>query len=97
MTSFVATSSLPTVTLTASQPLHSLQPAESPDILQRLGLARTKEDVRELIMQHGYESVASQWKHLPVVQQGALALARNFDGAIIHEFSEPGAGQPDAL
>ena len=97
MTSLVTTSSPRTVTLTASQPLHSLRPAESPDILQRLGSARTKDDVRDLIMQYGYESVASQWKHLPVVQQGALALASNFDGVIIHEFSEPGAGQPDTL
>jgi hypothetical protein len=54
------------------------------------------EDVRVLIARYGYDVVAPLWQYVNPAQRGALALARNFDGVIVHELSTQ-PGQPDPL
>lgn len=72
----------------------------SPDldaILYALEQANTKDDVARLIKQHGYESVAGQWDNLTPCQRGALALARNFEGVILHELNDSGPGSANPI
>ena len=85
-----------TVTLRVSRIRSSLQPSQAQEILEALEVARVSEDVRVLIARYGYDVVAPLWQRITPAQRGALALARNFDGVIVHELSTQ-PGQPDPL
>jgi hypothetical protein len=73
-----------------------LQPDPTQEIVDALEAARVSEDVRVLIARYGYDVVAPLWQYVNPAQRGALALARNFDGVIVHELSTQ-PGQPDPL
>lgn len=56
-----------------------------PEILEALGQASTKQDVRDILSRYDTEAVHQAWRLLPPVQQAALHLVRFTNGRIFHE------------
>lgn len=71
-----------------TNPPSSPSSAEGDDLLESLLAASHKDDVRRLIITHGYPAVSRAWPQIPPVQRGALEFCRNFDATIIHDLDD---------
>ncbi len=60
---------------------------------EKLALASTKGQVKQLIESNGYHAMNEAWAELSDLQRSSLELMRRFDGTIIHE---PGS-EPDSV
>lgn len=52
---------------------------------EKLALASTKKQVKQLIEKNGYQAMNEAWAELSDLQRSSLELMRRFDGTIIHE------------